>query len=54
MLIDEERLTLNGHEILLRNAAAEDAQMLIDYLRTVCGETRFLMKEADEVNLTIE
>lgn len=54
MLIDEERLTLNGHEILLRSAAAEDAQMLIDYLRTVCGETRFLMKEADEVNLTIE
>lgn len=54
MLIDEERLTLNGHEILLRSATAEDAQMLIDYLRTVCGETRFLMKEADEVNLTVE
>lgn len=54
MLIDEERLTLNGHEILLRSAAAEDAQMMIDYLRTVCGETRFLMKEADEVNLTVE
>lgn len=54
MRIDEERLTLNGHEVLLRNAENEDAQMLIDYLRVVCGETRFLMKEADEVNLTVE
>lgn len=54
MLIDEERLTVNGHEILLRSASAEDAQMLIDYLRTVCGETRFLMKECDEVDLTVE
>lgn len=54
MLIDEEHLTLNGHEILIRNAEAGDAEMLIDYLRTVCGETRFLMKEADEVKLTVE
>lgn len=54
MFIDEERLTLNGHETLLRNAKSEDAQMMIDYLRTVCGETRFLMREADEVMLTSE
>lgn len=54
MLINEERLTLNGHEILLRNAKNEDAQMMMDYLRTVCGETRFLMREADEVRLTAE
>lgn len=54
MLIDEERINLNGHEILLRSAKTEDAQILIDYLRTVCGETRFLMKESDEVNLTVE
>ena len=40
MLIDEERINLNGHEILLRSAKTEDAQILIDYLRTVCGETR--------------
>lgn len=54
MLVNEEYLTLNGHEILLRNAKNEDAQMLIDYLRIVCGETRFLMMEADEVKLTEE
>lgn len=54
MLTDDERLNLNGHEILLRNAKTEDARMLVDYLRTVCGETRFLMREADEVKLTVE
>lgn len=54
MLVDEERFALNGHEILLRNAKKEDAQIMIDYLRTVCGETRFLMREADEVKLTVE
>ena len=54
MIIEEERFTLNGHEILLRNAKKEDAQMMMDYLRTVCGETRFLMREADEVDITLE
>lgn len=54
MLIDEERFRLDGREVLLRNAEEGDAQALIDYLRTVSGETRFLTKEADEVSLTVE
>lgn len=54
MLIDEERLTLNGHEILLRNAVAEDVEMMKDFLHIVSGETRFLSREADEVELTAE
>lgn len=54
MLIDEEIMKMNGHEILLRNARSEDAQILIDFLRVTCGETRYLMKEPEEVNLTIE
>lgn len=54
MLIDEEKFTLNGHEILLRNAKAGDAEMMIDCLRTVSGETRFLSREADEIKFTAE
>jgi RimJ/RimL family protein N-acetyltransferase len=54
MILKEERLTLNGHEILLRSAKPDDAPMLKDYLKTVSGETRFLSKEADEVNITDE
>lgn len=54
MRINKELLNLDGHEILLRNAEKADAQMMIDYLRTVCGETRFLMMESDEVALTEE
>lgn len=54
MRIDEERLNLNGHEILLRNAENDDALMMKDYLRIVSGETRFLSREADEVDLTLE
>lgn len=40
MLLAEQRYTLNGKEILLRSARIDEAQMLIDYLKTVTGETR--------------
>lgn len=54
MFIDEEIMQLNGREVLLRNARPEDAQTLIDFLRVACSETRYLMREPEEVNLTIE
>lgn len=54
MFFEEEKLTLNGHEILLRSAKPEDASFMADYLKKVSGETRFLSKEADEVNITLE
>ncbi|GAB1477129.1 hypothetical protein MASR2M70_19650 [Bacillota bacterium] len=28
--------------------------MLPEYLKTICGETRFLMKEPEEITMTIE
>lgn len=52
MLLTEQRYTLNGKEILLRSAGLDEAQMLIDYLKTVTGETRFLMREPDEIAYT--
>lgn len=54
MLVDEERFTLNGHEILLRNAKKEDAQTMVDNLRTISGETRFLSREPEEIKFTAE
>ena len=56
MTIAEERYDLNGKEIILRSANAdkEDADMLIDYLKTVTGETRFLLCDPDEVKYTTE
>lgn len=54
MIVKERRIQLGGHELLLRNAREEDAQRLIDYLKTTSGETRFLIREPDEVTMTQE
>lgn len=56
MILSEEKYELDGKEILLRSAneTADDANMLIDYLKTVTGETRFLMCAPDEVKYTTE
>ena len=49
----QEKYKLDGKEILLRSAALADAGMLLDYLKTVTGETGFLMCEPDEVKFTV-
>lgn len=54
MVLAEETYTLDGKKIVLRSARPDDAQMLIDYLKTVTSETRFLMSEPDEIEYTKE
>lgn len=54
MTIGERVFQISGHELILRNANEEDAQMLISYLKVLCGETPFLAKEPEEITLTIE
>lgn len=54
MIIEESITKINGHELLLRNAIEEDAEMLLEYLKTTCAETRFLVKEPEEITLTLE
>lgn len=54
MYIPEEKITLNGHELLFRSPTETDAQMLLDYLKTVCGETRCLVMEPEEITMTPE
>lgn len=54
MLIESRLIYAKGKEILLRNATEDDAGMLIDFLRTTCGETRFLAKAPEEIKFTVE
>ena len=54
MILAEEQYILDGKNIVLRSARLDEAQMLIDYLKTVTSETRFLMCEADEIKYTLK
>lgn len=40
--------------IVLRNALPEDAEELIRLLKTAAGETRYLLREPDEITMTRE
>lgn len=54
MRIEDKILTVKGGELLLRNPREEDARMLLDYLKVTCGETRYLLKEPEEITMTLE
>lgn len=54
MRIEDKILTVKGGELLLRNPREEDARMLINYLKVTCGETRYLVKEPEEITMTLE
>lgn len=41
-------------EIIIRSAEENDAENLIDYLKITAAETPFLIREPDEITLTIE
>lgn len=43
-----------GCEVILRNARVSDAENLIEYLKITASETPYLMREADEVTLSLE
>lgn len=48
MRIESRKYELGEHILVLRSAEKEDAKMMLPYLKRVCGETRFLLREADE------
>lgn len=43
-----------GRDVLLRSAEEKDAEALIDYMKITAAETPFLLREPDEISLTIE
>lgn len=54
MRIEDDKVIVKGREVLFRNAREEDAQLLLNYLKVVCGETRYLVKEPEEIKMTLE
>ncbi len=45
---------LNGRTLALRCAEEKDAEMLLKYLKTTCGETPWLARGPEEVTMTVE
>ena len=43
-----------GREVLLRNAEVSDATALIDYLKITATETPYLIREPQEITITLE
>ena len=43
-----------GQEVILRNAETGDAENLINYLKATTEETPYLIREPDEVTLSLE
>lgn len=43
-----------GREVILCHAEVEDASNIIDYLKVTTGETPFLIREPEEVAITLE
>lgn len=54
MVIETEIIDFDGHELLIRNATTADAEMLIEYLKIINSETRFLRLEPEEIKYTAE
>lgn len=54
MIFEERIYPLGDKKLMLRSATEADAEMLQSYIKTVTGETRFLMCESDEMNITAE
>lgn len=55
MVIEPQVVQLkNGQTCILRSPEVEDAEALINYLRVTAGETEYLLRYPEEVDLTIE
>ena len=54
MIVEPITRALNGHTLTLRCVAEADAEMLLQYLRTTCGETPWLARGPEEVTMTAE
>lgn len=54
MRIQEEIIRLNGHGLLLRNPERSDAEQMLQYMKVTSRETRFLIREPEEITMTPE
>ncbi|WP_099469565.1 GNAT family N-acetyltransferase [Konateibacter massiliensis] len=55
MIFEEKKITCrDGRSCILRSPRIEDAPELVKYLKQTAMETPYLMREADEVTVTLE
>ena len=56
MILDEKQIILkNGVTAILKTPEINDAEQMLDCIKTACGETSFLMKDAVDWNdMTVE
>lgn len=55
MYYKEKQITLkDGRTAVLRIPARSDARQMLDFIRTCCSETDFLLSSPDEFSLTVE
>lgn len=50
----ERHMEIQGREYMFRSAREEDAGQLVAYLRQTTAETPYLLREPEEVTLTVE
>lgn len=50
----EQRTEIRGREYIFRSAREEDAERLVTYLKQTTAETPYLLREPEEVTLTVE
>ncbi len=51
---EEQSVVIEGREYVLRSARREDASRLVAYLRQTAKETPYLLREPEEVTLSVE
>ncbi|NYB75363.1 GNAT family N-acetyltransferase [Sedimentibacter hydroxybenzoicus DSM 7310] len=55
MIFEKKEVVLkNGASCILRSPLIEDAESMIDYLKTTSAETEFMVRYSEEVTMTIE
>ena len=47
-------LLKNGKTCVIRRPEEADAEMLVEYLKAISGETRYVLREPEEVTMTVE
>ena len=54
MKISKETITINDSVLTLRAPETQDAMILLDFLKKVSGETPYLIRTEEEVNIPLE
>lgn len=55
MIFEDKPITLkDGRTAILKSPCVEDAEKLLNYIKTSCGETEYLARYPEEWNTTVE